>query len=621
MPLLGAALVALLFRGRDRIATFLSVGAAAVAMLVSLGYLLLGWDGGVQTVAYEWLRFGEWTLSMSFLLDPIGAPLLAIVAFIGFWIHVFSVGYMDDDRSKARFFGALSFFMFSMFGIVLSGNLFMMFVFWELVGFSSYMLIAHYWDKDYAAEASKKAFVANRVGDLGFLVGIVWAYHYFGTADILLINALIDSGEKSAVTGMGLCLMCGFIGKSAQFPLQVWLTDAMAGPTPVSALIHAATMVAAGIFLLVRIDPMLTPTALTVILWLGALMVPLAGFWALGQTDIKKTLAYSTLSHLGYMTVAVGLGYPGLAMMHLAMHACFKATLFLCAGSIIHACHHEQDMFRMGGLWRKMPITFAAFVVALLANCAIWPFAGYFSKEGILGVALAKGIGEHAEVGYLVVFVLIFLGAIATALYMGRMLWVIFFGKPNTEAADHARESSLWMTLPLIVLGILLSTTAGWFVKWLHWPGDVVRYLAVGVEHAAHTIHEAHLHTPMLIASSLVAALGLALTFFFYGRGASEDRLQAKHPRVYGVLEKHGWFDDAYGWLTRNVHDSFLAKGIALLDLALINGLLVQGFGALARLGGTALRGLQSGSVHGYVFWFAVGLILYGAYAFGLISY
>lgn len=629
-PLLSAGLIAVLFRRSGMVATGISVFSAGLVMLNVMVYLLVDWNGEAADWTLSWLQLGDWHLELGLLLDRVSAPMLAIVAFIGFWIHIFSVGYMEDDASRGRFFGGLSFFMFSMYGIVLADNLFMMFIFWELVGFSSYMLIAHYWDKAEAAEASKKAFVVNRIGDLGFLVGIVWAYNYYGTTNFAELSALIASGERDAVTGIGLCLICGFLGKSAQFPLQVWLTDAMAGPTPVSALIHAATMVAAGIFLLVRLvgpmDPetfaleasLLTPFVLNTVLWLGALMVCLAGFWALGQTDIKKTLAYSTLSHLGFMATAVGLGMPALAMLHLAMHACFKATLFLCAGSVIHACHHEQDMFRMGGLRKKMPLTFAAFVVALLANCAIYPFAGYFSKEGIIGAAYALGSGENAHWQYMVVFGLTLAGAVATSLYMGRMLWVVFFGKPNSEAAEHAHESSLWMVVPLMVLGVFLSLTAGWFVK-SGWPTHIVGFLKEGYSHATHLIHEVHMHTTLLVTGLLIAVVGLALTYLFYGRGAKEDTLQKKAPVAYRALERHGWFDDLYALLTRHVFDRLSVVVAFVVDFIVVTCLLVQGAGASAKLTGRALRTLQTGSVHAYVFWLVIGCLLAGAYAFGLL--
>ncbi len=307
LPLMVSLSIAVFLRRSGLLSVVLSVGCAALILGISALLILSIRDGSSVSFEIPWLVLGDFTIALGFLFDPLAATMLAVVAFIGFWIHIFSIGYMADDGARPRFFGGLAFFMFSIVGIVLSGNLFMTFIFWELVGFSSYLLIAHYWTKEEAAKASLKAFVTNRIGDLGFLIGIVLAYHYYGTADYVELVSLVESGDRDAVTGIGLCLICGFLGKSAQFPLQAWLTDAMAGPTPVSALIHAATMVAAGVFLLARIYFLLTPEVIWVILILGTAMVFLAGFWALGQTDIKKTLAYSTLSHLGYMAAAVGL--------------------------------------------------------------------------------------------------------------------------------------------------------------------------------------------------------------------------------------------------------------------------------------------------------------------------
>ncbi|MEM8549305.1 MAG: NADH-quinone oxidoreductase subunit L, partial [Verrucomicrobiota bacterium] len=441
VPLVSAGIICLFLRRGGYLAAAVSVIAAFLIMVLSFT-VLFSWNGKDIAGAMPWLEFGSFRLDMGFLFNYEAATMLAVVAFVGFWIHVFSVGYMDDDKNKGRFFGGLSIFMFSMLGIVLADNLFMIFVFWELVGFSSYMLIAHYWDKGFAADASKKAFIVNRIGDFGFLIGIVWAYHYYGTADLSAITAMIQDGDKDIVTGIGLLLMCGFVGKSAQFPLQVWLTDAMAGPTPVSALIHAATMVAAGIYFMVRIFFMLTEDVLMWILWSGAIMTVFAGFCALGQSDIKKSLAYSTLAHLGYMATAIGLGFPGLAIMHMAMHACFKATLFLCSGSVIHACHHEQNMFKMGGLAKKMPITFIAFFIATLSISAVPFTAGYYSKDTIIAGAWGQFYATDNP-AYQWAFWLTMLGALLTALYMGRMLFVVFFGKPNSEKASHAHESSL----------------------------------------------------------------------------------------------------------------------------------------------------------------------------------
>ncbi|HTB64431.1 MAG TPA: proton-conducting transporter membrane subunit, partial [Opitutales bacterium] len=328
LPLCSAVVIMLFLRRRGNLAAGLSTLVGFIIAGLAL-YALHIWDGKDLHASCEWFRFGNYGFSMGFNFDGKAALMLLVVTFVASWIQLFSVGYMADDEGKGRFFGGLSIFMFSMLGIVLADNLVMLFVFWELVGFSSYLLIAHYFKTDFANMASKKAFIVNRIGDFGFILGIVWCWNHYGTVNLAELGKLTAANPHLLTIGIGSLLMCGFIGKSAQFPLQVWLTDAMAGPTPVSALIHAATMVAAGIYFLTRVFFLLAPETLHWIMWSGAAMTAFAGLCALGQTDIKKILAYSTLSHLGYMATAVGLGYPGLAMFHLAMHACFKATLFL----------------------------------------------------------------------------------------------------------------------------------------------------------------------------------------------------------------------------------------------------------------------------------------------------
>jgi len=634
-PLVSAAIICLFLRRGGYVAAGVSVVAAGIIMVLSLYWLFI-WDGTTLHATATWLKFGSFQVDIGYLFTHEAAIMLAVVAFIGFWIHFFSVGYMDDDKDKGRFFGGLSIFMFSMLGIVLADNLFMIFIFWELVGFSSYMLIAHYWDKDFAAAASKKAFIVNRIGDFGFLVGIVWAYHYYGTADISAISEAIRSGHSEALTGIGLLLMCGFIGKSAQFPLQVWLTDAMAGPTPVSALIHAATMVAAGIYFMVRIFFMLTDFTLDWILWSGAIMTTFAGFCALGQSDIKKSLAYSTLAHLGYMATAIGLAFPGLAIMHMAMHACFKATLFLCSGSVIHACHHEQDMFKMGGLFKKMPITGIAFLVATLSISAVPFTAGYYSKDTI--IASSWGLfSAGGEAKYLWAFILTMLGALLTALYMGRMFFVTFFGKSNGHGAQHAKESSFWMVVPLIILGWVLSLGAGWFVYDWQWadnkmnamlPEDATFFMVEGYdiegEHygngweSAHEVYEQS-DSPWVEWISYACIIGgFAFCWFFYGRGASQDRLQRQAPWLYSVFEKHGWFDDVYDWYVAKVQQRF-CDFLGFLDLILISGLAVRGTAGVTGLVGLVCRSLHVGSLHAYVYWFLLGVILFGAFALGLL--
>ncbi len=614
-PLVAAGLIALLFRRSRHGGAVISVLAAGVIAVLSLLFLLK-WDGQVFHWSVPWMKLGNFQINMGYLIDGQAATMLLVVSFVAFWIHVFSVGYMDDDEGKGRYFAGLSIFMFAILGIVLASNLIMIFVFWELVGFASYMLIAHYYRTGYATMASKKAFIVNRVGDFGFLIGIIWCYWHFRTVDLRELASIVKTDPGALRTGIGLLLMCGFLGKSAQFPLHVWLTDAMAGPTPVSALIHAATMVAAGVYFMARVFFLLTPEVQTVIMWIGAGMAAVAGLFALGQSDIKKSLAYSTLSHLGYMGCAIGLGYPALALMHMAMHACFKATLFLGAGSVIHATHHEQDIFRMGGLFRRMPVTGLTFLLASLAIAA-FPFtSGYFSKDAIISAAYLDG--------RMAVFAVLLFAALGTALYMGRLFWTVFCGKPNTEHAEHAHESSPWMTIPLVVLAAL-SIGAGWSVYHWTWAdgamnGALPSLAAETFVPVFHDIHSRAQETgaqSLLMGAGLAACLGgFAITYFLYGLGAPQDGVQRRWPLAYHILNKHGWFDDVYDWYVTRIQHR-VCDLLAFLDLILISGLLVRGSALLTGLMGMVARTAHTGSVHGYVYWFVGGVVFFWAFAQG----
>ena len=609
-PLASAVICALFFRRSRNGAPIVSV-AAAGAILVFSVMLLLGLDSANPSASASLPGFtlGSFKELETFglMIDKNGATMLFAVSFVAFWIHVFSVGYMDDDKARGRFFTGLSVFMFSILGIVLAKNLFMTFIFWELVGFSSYMLIAHYFETDYAAMASKKAFIANRVGDLGFLVGIVLCYHLYGTTDF----AQLAGTEKS--TAVGMLLMCGFLGKSAQFPLHVWLTDAMAGPTPVSALIHAATMVAAGVFFMVRVFFMLSDPVLDTMLWLCAGMAALAGLAALGQTDIKKSLAYSTLSHLGFMGAAIGLRMPEIALLHMAMHAFFKATLFLCSGSVIHACHHEQDMTKMGGLLKKMPITAAAFIVAGLSICAFPWMAGWYSKDMIISGAYLSG--------NMPAFALLAFAALGTALYIGRMFVMVFLGKPHGHGAEHARESSVFMTLPLVVLGVIFSLGAGWSLvpaEKLSWLGGKMNALfpqaATGsFSHAYHDLHaklaEQNLVVPMLLLGIAILVVGLAFSMIYWRTSDGQDTLRRKHPMVFKALE-YRYFDTFYAWYIAKIQQRF-AMFVALLDTVFISGLGMRAIvaGIPATIGSLIRRFVHTGNGAVSVFWIAAGSI------------
>jgi len=595
LPLGAAALSALFLRRAGAFAAWFSTATAFTIAGLSLQLLLQ--SSGTVTWHVELAKLGEISLGFGYLIDANARLMLFVVSFVAAWIHLFSVGYMQDDAARGRFFAGLSIFMFSILGIVVADNLLMTFIFWELVGFSSYMLIAHYFDKDFAAAASKKAFITNRIGDLGFILGIALCLHLYGTLDFVALKAAAGPAVPVAV---GALLMCGFLGKSAQFPLHVWLTDAMAGPTPVSALIHSATMVAAGVYFMARVSFLLAPEVLQWIAISGAGMAALAGLCALAQTDIKNSLAYSTLAHLGIMGCAIGLGKPELAVLHMAMHAFFKATLFLGAGSVIHGCHHEQDMLKMGGLLKKMPLTAATFIAATLSNCAVPFFAGWYSKDAII---------EAAWHGHnLPVFTFLAIAALATCLYSGRMIRLVFLGEANSEAAEHAHESPWTMTLPIAVLGLAFSVGAGFAAHYLI-PASSLQVVRAALE---------EMHFSFTAPSTIVGLLALVFGFGgalkFYGTVRGADALQVVSPRAYALLE-HRWMDGLYRWWIDGPQRR-IAEFIAFLDLLLINGVAVRWIagGATAALGHLTGRTFHRGQTRGYALWIVVGSLLLAWY-------
>src|SRR5438445_2885327 len=376
--------------------------------------------------------------------------MLVLVTGVGGLIHIYSLGYMRDDPGKSRYFAALSFFMFSMLGIVLANNFVMLFIFWELVGLSSYLLIGHWFERDAAADAAKKAFITSRIGDFGFMIGILMVWGATGSVlfDDIIPQLSRVTSNPTFLTIAVLLVFCGAVGKSAQFPLHVWLPDAMEGPTPISALIHAATMVAAGVYMLVRVGFLVqaSPEALRVIAWIGTITALMAALIATQQDDIKRILAYSTLSQLGYMIMAVGLASGEAAMFHLFTHAFFKALLFLSSGAVIVALHHEQNIWRMGGQGRNLFLTFVGFGAGTLALIGCPPFSGFFSKDPILALAYNSS-GPIFIAGLFTAFL--------TAFYMMRLFVVVFFGKPRSPAASRSREAPTSMLIPLVVLAVL----------------------------------------------------------------------------------------------------------------------------------------------------------------------
>ncbi len=618
-PLLSAVSIAFFFRRNGAVASGISV-AAATLILATAGHIIFRLENFEFNT--HWIELGSFSVSFGFLINDLAKLMLFVVAFVGFLVHVFSLGYMKDDPNKARFFGGLSIFMFSMLGLVMASSLVTLFIFWELVGFSSYMLIGFYLDKPSAAAASKKAFIVNRVGDFGFLIGIIMVFSMFGTFNLTSLSNVFSGDasliETASVTAIGLLLFCGTVGKSGQLPLHVWLPDAMEGPTPVSALIHAATMVAAGVFLLCRTGFLMTADALSVIMWVGVLTALVAGFTAIAQRDIKKILAYSTVSQLGYMVAAFGLGSlvalagsdshehaivtggVAAAMFHLTTHAFFKALLFLGSGSIIHACHHEQDIFKMGGLAKKMPITFWTFTLALLALIGT-PFitAGFYSKDAILALAY-----QQDKVAF---FALVF-GAVLTAFYMTRLWKITFLGTAKSEGAEHAHENGLVMTIPLMLLTI--GSILGGFV-WFY-PEALRPIILIG-EHLAHGEN----HTTVALFGGAAWAIGLAIAWILYGAGAKEDRLEKMAKPLHTLFAQKFYFDHVYDWYVAKIQQR-IALTLHFIEQIVLSGLIVRGMAGIAGLVGIGLRSLHVGNIHAYVYWFIGGLALFWALAVGI---
>jgi NADH-quinone oxidoreductase subunit L len=445
LPLVVAAVCQLVLR-KSALVPWLTTASAVATLAMSV--ILLDTTG---TASFDWATLGDFHLQIGIHLDKLSTGMMVVVTGVGALVHVFSLAYMKEDDAKTRYFTGLAFFMFSMTGIVLASNFVMTFIFWELVGFSSYLLIGHWYQKQSAADAAKKAFLCNRVGDFGFMIGILMLWGITGSLSFsdMRVPADVSIATLSAAV---LCIFCGAVGKSAQLPLHVWLPDAMEGPTPVSALIHAATMVAAGVYMLFRVQMSLgfenfhDLQASAIIAWTGGITALVAALMATQQDDIKRVLAYSTLSQLGYMVMAVGFVAGEAGMFHLFTHAWFKALLFLGAGAVIHACHHEQDIWKMGGLLKKMPVTSLCFAAGCLALIAVPGTSGFFSKELILDAVHKAG----SPLFWVAAFV-----ALLTPFYMTRVFIVAFLGKHRSESASHAREVGPLMWVPLALLAIL----------------------------------------------------------------------------------------------------------------------------------------------------------------------
>ena len=544
-----------------------------------------------QSDSWTWVKAGSFELNIGYKLDPLATGMMIVVTGIGMLVHIFSLGYMKTDAAKARYFGCLSMFMFSMTGIVLASNFAMMFIFWELVGLSSYLLIGHWYHKDTAADAAKKAFLSNRIGDFGFMIGILMLWGITDTVVFADMNGAALGNVCGCLAGAAILLtFCGAVGKSAQLPLHIWLPDAMEGPTPVSALIHAATMVAAGVYMMARLFLSLGVTpdnmeilsyAPQVIAWTGGITSLVAALMATQQNDIKKILAYSTLSQLGYMVMAVGLIAPEVGMFHLYTHAWFKALLFLGSGAVIYACHHEQDIWKMGGLLKKMPVTAITFLVGTLALTAVPFTAGFYSKEEILYAA--KG----TPLFYLAAFV-----ALLTTFYMLRLFIVAFLGKPREHGAQEAKEVAPIMSLPLILLAIMAFAAP-----------HISQIFPMPTEWDFHFKVLPDLSSSVFWTSIGVFVAGAVAAFIVYS-GKDKD------PLNISLFRNKFYLDEIYQKFIKIFQDAFAAI-IHFLDEFLIGGMLVGGATRSAQgVGNLFRRFAQNGSLSNYAYLMALGSVL-----------
>jgi NADH-quinone oxidoreductase subunit L len=577
-PLVSTTAITLFTLRWKTLSSAISIAAVFVSFICSC---LIFAHRTVAAAEFTWIGIsGVFHVPLGLTLDQLSRTMAVLVSGVGAVIHIYSLGYMRDDEGKSRYFAALSLFMFAMLGIVFANNFVMLFIFWELVGFTSYVLIGHWFYRDAAADAANKAFITTRIGDFGFMIGILMVWMATGSIVFAEIAPRMSTiaGHPLFLTIAALLIFCGAVGKSAQFPLHVWLPDAMEGPTPVSALIHAATMVAAGVYMLVRVAFVIqgSPTALLVVAWIGTITAVMAALIATQQNDIKRILAYSTLSQLGYMIMAVGLASNDAAMFHLFTHAFFKALLFLGAGSVIVMLHHEQNIWNMGGLSRKLPITFATFLVGALALIGCPPFSGFFSKDAILALAYERNTA---------IFAVALFTAFLTAFYVIRMLVIVFFGNARSDIARESHESPLVMTVPLIVLAFL--ATVGGFAFFAR------SFLTLPVE------REVAIFVPALAIAALIAGSGLAIALY---------RNRASEPVDLELLRHKFYFDEFYSSLIHWTQELF-AHVSAFVDRWIIDAGAVGGSSRGVWGIGALLRLVQVGNLQAYVFLLGLGVV------------
>jgi len=598
------------------IATILLLAATVLAIYTAYGYFFeYGKVNGVYEklipLKYTWLQFsGGVSIDMGIMLDPITCMMLLVITFISLMVHIYSLAYMKGEERVATYYSFLGLFTFSMLALVISSNIFQIYIFWELVGLSSFLLIGFYYDKPSAVAACKKAFIVTRFADLGFLIGILMLSFYSGTLDFnTLIERLTSPGSAELSSALSMSFMgisvltwamilvfIGAAGKSAMFPLQIWLPDAMEGPTPVSALIHAATMVVAGVFLVARLFPIFAlsaPEALELVAYVGAISALLAAIIACAQTDIKRVLAFSTISQIGYMMFALGvskyggesgLGYTA-SMFHLFTHAMFKALLFLGAGSVIHFIH-SNEMKDMGGLRKYLPVTHVTFLVACLAIAGIPPFAGFFSKEEILSAAFQNNM--------IIYWIGLFTSGL-TAFYMFRLYFGIFWSKEHETHAEHHDEGGFAMLLPLILLGI--GAAAAGFIPF----GNFVSSDGSALE--------SHFNLNMTIAPVAFSLIGIVTAMWLYKtQNNKPDKIAASISGLYKAAYHKFYFDEMYLFVTKKILFNLIAKPAAWIDKNVVDGL-VNATGNTTVFVSKKIKRIQSGKVQQYAVYFLVGAV------------
>ncbi len=597
-----------------------AVGASAV---VAIGVFLEVLGGKQQTVVqlYRWIGVGDFQVNVAALIDPLSSTMLLVVTVVSFLIFVYSNGYMAEDRGLWRFFTWMSLFVFAMLILVMADNYLLMFVGWEGVGLCSYLLIGFWFERPEPYYAAKKAFVMNRIGDWGYTIGIITIFLVFGSMNFLDVFKRVEESApaQSALTLICLALFFGATGKSAQLPLYSWLPDAMEGPTPVSALIHAATMVTSGVYLVARSTPLFAAagSSLEVVGVVGAITAIFAATIALVQFDIKRVMAYSTVSQLGYMFLALGVGAPVAAIFHLATHAFFKALLFLGSGSVIHGLGGEQDMRRMGALRRKMPVTFWTMLIAGGALAALPPLAGFWSKDEIVGAAFTSG--------HVLLYAIGIVTAVLTAFYVTRALWMTFYGEPrDRHLYDHAHESPRVMILPLAALA-LGSVVLGIAIGFPPEQGFIHRFLGPAVEVPGAVEHAPELATILLLALVSVTAgvIGIAVAISVYVRHRPDATAIARAAGpYYRILVNKYYVDELYDHRVVEAARAFAGASWAF-DIHIIDGL-ANRIGWLLSLSGAGARRLQTGIVGNYALTIVAGLLLvlvaYGGYAAGVFG-